>query len=121
MVVSGGSCWGSRRRQRQGASGVEVADLANNGLIAPGSMFHARPQRHREKTAVLGEDGRLSVNGVFSDYPSSAARAVTGGLSEPGWWFWLTALNGTRSLSTLRQEYLDGFDDAPERFGADTN
>jgi hypothetical protein len=102
-------------------SGVEVADLVNNDLLAPGTTLYARPQKHRGKTAVVGEDGRLSVNGVWYDYPSSAARAVTGSLSEPGWWFWLTALDGTRSLSTIRQEYLDGFDDAPELSGADTH
>ncbi len=90
---------------------VEVADLVRAGLLAPGATLYARPQAHRDRTCSVSEDGRLFIGDASFDTPSGAARAVTGSLSEPGWWFWLTDPSGDTSLSSLRSEYVSQFDD----------
>ena len=98
----------------RGVARVELADLVRTGLVMAGAILYARPQAHKNRTCSVSEDGRLFVDGAPYETPSGAAKAVTRSQGEPGWWFWLTEFGGARSLSDLRREYLEGFDDALE-------
>lgn len=92
-------------------SRVEVADLVRAGAIAPGATLFARPKAHIGRQSEVSEDGRIFVDGIPFGTLSGAAKAVTGSVSEAGWWFWLVDPASTRSMSDLRREYSEGFDD----------
>jgi hypothetical protein len=97
---------------------VDVADLVRAGLTPAGTVLYARPAAHVGKTCSISEDGRLFVQDVPYLTLSAAAKAITGSQSEAGWWFWLLAPGGDRSMVEVRREYLEGFEDtvdeAPE-------
>lgn len=89
---------------------VKVADLVNAGLIEPGAVIRARVTAHYGHEAQVSEDGGIFVDGTRYETLSAAARAVTGSVSEPGWWFWLVDPEGDRSFVELRQEYFDSLE-----------
>ncbi len=91
-------------------SRVVVADLVNAGMLSPGQVLYARTRAHLGRECQIGADGTLFVDGKGFDTPSGAAKAVTRSQSEAGWWFWILDLNGSRSLSDLRVEYLGALD-----------
>jgi hypothetical protein len=86
---------------------VEVADLVSAGLVHPGQSLFARVQAHRGKPCQVSEDGSLYVGDRRYDTLSAAARAITGAQSEAGWWFWLVDVEGDRSMSDVRQEFVE--------------
>ncbi len=64
-----------------------VKDLIDAGLLKPGTRL--QPLRKQLlKTALVLEDGNLDVDGTVFTAVSTAAVAVSGGKSEPGWEFW---------------------------------
>jgi hypothetical protein len=86
---------------------IEVADLVNAGLLRPGDVLTARVQAHRGKTCEISEDGSLFIGTTRCETLSAAARTITGAQSEAGWWFWLVDFADERSMSDVRQEYLE--------------
>lgn len=86
---------------------VEVADLVNAGLVRPGQSLSARVQAHRGKTCQVSEDGSLFVGDRRYETLSAAARSITGAQSEAGWWFWLVDVEGDKSMSDVRQEFVE--------------
>ncbi len=86
---------------------VDVADLVSAGLVHPGQTLFARVQAHRGKPCQVSEDGSLFVGDRRYDTLSAAAKAITGSQSEAGWWFWLVDVEGDRSMSDLRQEFVE--------------
>lgn len=99
---------------------VEVADLVNIGFLVPGQTLFARVQRHRGRTCQVSEDGSLYVGETRYESLSAAAKGITGSQSEAGWWFWIVDMESERSVSDLRQEYLEALDeeDAVSEFRA---
>lgn len=93
---------------------VEVADLVRAGLVAAGDNLWARSQAVRGRTATIGADGLIYVDGAPHSTLSGAARTVTGSQSEAGWWFWLVDPEGKRSMMDLRSEYTNNLDDPDE-------
>lgn len=93
---------------------VEVADLVRAGLVAAGDTLWARSQAVRGKTATIGADGLIYVDGVAHSTLSGAAKKVTGSQSEAGWWFWLIDPEGKRSMMDVRSEYASNLDDPDE-------
>ena len=96
-----------------GAS-VSVADLVHAGMLVPGQLLYSRRQIHTGRHASIGSDGRIYVDDQVFMTPSGAAKAMSGSVSEAGWWFWLVDVEGERSLSDLRREYLEGFNESQE-------
>lgn len=96
---------------------VEVADLIRAGILHAGTTLQARPAAQQGRTATLGQDGSIHVDGTphatLSGTPhatlSGAAKAVSGNVAEAGWHFW--GLEGGQALTEVRAEYLAGTDD----------
>ena len=64
-----------------------VKDLIDADLLKPGTRL--RPLRkHLTTTALVLADGSLDVDGARYVAVSTAAQAVSGNQSEPGWEFW---------------------------------
>jgi len=93
---------------------VEVADLVRAGIVDAGDTLWARSQAVRGRTATVGADGLIYVEGTAYGTLSAAAKAVTGSQSEAGWWFWLVDAEGTRSMMDLRAEHANRLDDPDE-------
>ena len=109
--VPKGHVTASAQHVERARSRVEVADLVRAGLVPVGTTLYARPSTHAGKTCMVSDDGRLFIDDVPYLTLSGAARAVTGSQSEAGWWFWLTEAHGDRSMTDVRREYLEGFED----------
>ena len=73
----------------------------SRGFLAPGATLWARSKAVAGRTAEVGEDGQIWVDGVVFATPSAAAKAVTGAQSEAGWWFWLVDPSAKSSLDTF--------------------
>jgi hypothetical protein len=84
--------------------GAGISDLIDAGLLAPGTRLRSLPSTH-EAIAVVQADGRLEVNGVLYEKPSTAAVAVVG-YEMNGWNFWgASSGDGTRvPLAELRKQ-----------------
>jgi len=85
---------------------VSLFDLIGAGLLDPGTTLYPRRPEFAHRTATVLADGRLDVDGKVYDWPSGAARAITG-KNVNGWWFFLVDPDSTRSLSSLLPEYAD--------------
>ncbi len=86
---------------------TSVLDLIRVGLLEAGVTLHARPQANRGRTAVVGDDGTLIIEGQTFATLSGGARHVQGGGAVAGWYFWgVGSVNG-RTLADLRAEYID--------------
>jgi hypothetical protein len=85
---------------------VGLADLIGAGLLEPGTTVYARSKAQRGRTATVLPDGFLDVDGQLFTTPSGAARSMTG-TETNGWWFFVLAPGGRRSLSDVLQEYVD--------------
>jgi hypothetical protein len=90
---------------------VSVADLVRANLLEVGQNLWARPQKHKDRTCQVAEDGTLHIKDHVYESPSGAAKGVTKSQSEAGWWFWLLEPEGDRALLDLRREYLEAFDE----------
>jgi hypothetical protein len=93
---------------------VNVADLVHAGLLEPGQHLYSRRLIHAGRHASVGADGRIFLDDQIFVTPSAAAKALSGSVSEAGWWFWLVGADGERSLSDIRREYLEGFNESQE-------
>ena len=92
-------------------SRVKVADLVQARLLKPGQILYARVQSHYGAQATVSEDGGIYVEDKRYETPSAAAKAVTKGQSEPGWWFWLVDLESGECLSDVRDVYRSSMED----------
>jgi hypothetical protein len=82
-----------------------VKDLLDGGLLSPGAELRSVRRAHQGAAFVL-EDGRLRIGDEIYSSLSSAAQAVSGNKSEPGWEFWATDVNGKFvTLYELRAEF----------------
>ena len=86
---------------------VVVADLIRAGAIEPGQVLYARVASQQGKTCQVSEDGGIYIGDTRHETLSGAAKAVTGSQSEAGWWFWLVDPASDRSMSDIRQSYLE--------------
>ena len=98
---------------------VTVADLVHAGMLVPGQLLYSRRLIHAGRHASVGSDGRLYLDEQAFMTPSGAAKALSGSVSEAGWWFWLVDVDGERSLSDLRRDYLEAFNESQEFADAD--
>lgn len=64
-----------------------VKDLIDAGLLKTGTKLRPIPKHYSEAAEVLS-DGRLKVGDTVYSALSSAAVAVSGSKSQPGWSFW---------------------------------
>lgn len=64
-----------------------VKDLIDADLLKAGTRLEPL-RKHLCETALVLEDGSLQVGGVVYQAVSTAAVAVSGSKSEPGWEFW---------------------------------
>ena len=85
---------------------VHLADLINAGALTPGMLLFPRKKKFSDKVATLLSDGRLEIDGVLYESPSSAASKMVGSHMN-GWWFFLTDQSSRRSLRIVRREYVD--------------
>jgi hypothetical protein len=91
----------SRRRPPRKRYSETIVDLVNAGLLKPGTRL--RPTRAKlEGRAIVCESGDLEVDGKHYSSPSSAAQALSGNQSEPGWDFW-GAPSGDGSFAPLAE------------------
>lgn len=73
-------------RKAVGRRRVDLTDLIGAGLLEAGATLYARPKKHRPRTSVILQDGRIDVNGQTFTSLSSAAAAISGS-PENGWYF----------------------------------
>jgi len=98
---------------------VELVDLVGAGLLAAGTILHARRKKLSHRTATVLQDGQLDVDGAVYGSPSAAAIAISG-KGENGWQFFVVEGGTKRRLSELWREYVEqrsvdvDEDDAPE-------
>ena len=62
---------------------------------------------HRGETCQVSEDGGIYIGDTRYEPLSSVGKAITGSQSEAGWWFWLVDPDSDRSMSDIRQSYLE--------------
>jgi hypothetical protein len=86
---------------------VVVADLVRAGVVSPGQTLYARVAAHVGETCEISEDGSIYIGEQRYDTLSAAAKAITGSQSGAGWWFWLVDQASDRSMSDVRQSYLE--------------
>ena len=85
-----------------------VADLVAAGLLDPGALLYARPQRYRDRTAVVLPDGRIEVDAHTYGSPSGAAEAIAG-RPVNGWRFFCVDEGLTEQLRIVRRRYAAEF------------
>jgi len=93
---------------------VSVADLVHAGMLEAGQLLYSRRTIHMGQTAQINSDGQIFVGDKMFFTPSGAARALSGTVSEAGWWFWLVDVEAQRSLSDVRREYSEDFNETDD-------
>ena len=84
--------------------GITVKDLLDAGLLTVGEQL-ATTRRGRGDRATVQPDGSIRVGNDTYASLSTAAKAVSGTTSEPGWEFWTVMRDGKRVvLFELRSE-----------------
>jgi hypothetical protein len=104
---------------------VKLADLINAGVLSPGMSLFPRRKKYTDKVATLLSDGRVEVDAVAYDGPSSAASNIVGHHTN-GWGFFMTDQTSGRTLRTVRRDYVDAMsvdaeDDEPDDDDDDEN
>lgn len=86
---------------------VTLAELVASGKVPAGSIISGiRPtQQGKTVTALVTDDGRISVDGTAYASPSAAAREAAGTRSENGWTWWVVEDSG-RTLDEIRADHL---------------
>ncbi|MFO1205087.1 MAG: DUF1524 domain-containing protein [Burkholderiales bacterium] len=97
---------------------VQLADLINGGVLAPGMTLFPARKKYSDRVATLLPDGYVDVDGVAYASPSDAASAIAGKRTG-GWWFFLTDQANRTSLRKIRRDYVnamvvDAEDDEPD-------
>jgi Protein of unknown function (DUF1524)/Protein of unknown function DUF262/Restriction Enzyme Adenine Methylase Associated len=85
---------------------VDLVDLINAGLLAPGMSLFPRHQKYAGRAVTLLPDGQVDVDGIAFSTPSSAAVSITGKATN-GWWFLLVDQASRRSLKRVRRDYVE--------------
>lgn len=85
---------------------VTLRDLVDAGLLAPGTVLHARPQAQAGRTCEVTEEALLRVGDRTAETPSGAGKLLTG-YRVAGWHFWLTDPEGSELLDDLRRQYAE--------------
>lgn len=91
----------SRNRKK-----VKLADLINAGVLSSGMSLFPRRKKYSDKVATLLSDGRVEVDGVAFDSPSSAASKIVGHHTN-GWGFFFTDQTSRRTLRNVRRDYVE--------------
>jgi hypothetical protein len=87
--------------------GVKLSQLVNAGVVGAGSQL-VSINSGWPATAMVAEDGTVTVGNDSFGTPSAAATAVTGGPVN-GWDFWALEEEDERvPLSVLRKRFIDG-------------
>jgi hypothetical protein len=89
--------------------GQSVKDLIDAGLLKAGTRLQPLRKQYSE-TALVLEDGTLRVGDQIYQAVSTAAVAVSGSKSEPGWEFWGAPSGGGDfvPLYRLRDRLIEG-------------
>ncbi len=91
---------GVRRKRHYSES---VLDLITAGFLAPGQELFPTRQGTTDRATVL-PSGHLRIGAEQFASLSAAAKAVSGNTSEPGWEFWATEVDGSKTtLFALRE------------------
>jgi hypothetical protein len=85
---------------------LQLIDLINAGVIAPGSLLTPRQSKYVERTATVLSDGRIDVDGKVFETPSGAAAEIRG-RGTNGWWFFFADPAARKSLHKVLREYVD--------------
>lgn len=93
---------GKTRKRKE----IKLADLINAGVLTPGMSLFPRRKEFSHKVVTLLSDGRIEVDGIAYESPSSAASKIIGHTMN-GWWFFLTDQASRRTLKIVRREYVD--------------
>jgi hypothetical protein len=90
---------------------VYLSTLVDAGLIAAGDRLIPVRSTFSDRYAKVRSDGSIELdNGEHRQYPSGAAKAITGTQAEGGWDFWIHESTG-KPLKDIRSEYRDLFDE----------
>jgi hypothetical protein len=91
---------------------VHLSTLIDADLVAAGDRLTPARKTLTGRYATVLSDGSIELdNGDRCRYPSGAATALSGGISEPGWDFWIHEPT-KKLLKELRSEYRDLFDES---------
>ncbi|MCZ4555815.1 DUF262 domain-containing protein [Rhodococcus maanshanensis] len=89
--------------QPKGSEDVSLRQLVASGFLAVGTILHAAPAQHSDRTCEVLDTGELFLEGARFTSPSGPARVIQQ-RSTNGWWFW--QLPDGRRLTELRVGYL---------------
>lgn len=89
------------------AQAASLAELVATGKVPAGTVLRGiRPTRQgKDVTAMVTDDGRISVDGTAYASPSAAAKEAAGTRSENGWTFWMVEDSG-RTLDEVRADHI---------------
>jgi hypothetical protein len=93
---------------------VAISDLIQAGMLFVGQELYSRRPMHEGRHASIGSDGRVFLDDKAYESPSGAAKALSGSVSEHGWWFWLVDVESKTCLSDVRRDYLELHDEADQ-------
>jgi alkylated DNA nucleotide flippase Atl1 len=88
--------------QEKAQNWIQIKDLVNANLLAPGTVLTAREGQWKAHTATVTAEGLLEVDGKMFDSPSGAGKHVKGGATN-GWSFW--RLGDGRRLVDVRSAF----------------
>ncbi len=88
------------RLPQQGLAAMKT--LIQHGLLSAGDELVPKA-RHLGGRGVVQADGYILVEGIRHSSLSSAACAISGRVSEPGWDFWAVASQSGIPISSLRE------------------
>jgi len=95
----------ARRTVSRSGTKVRIADLLQEGIIAPGTMFRLR---QTGTDAIVTDSGQLDVEGTRFDSPSGAAKAVLDRAAN-GWreWTFQDSDRRWKAIDELRRRLLN--------------
>jgi len=80
-----------------------MKDLLDAGLLREGEQLCFG--RANDQVAVLASDGTISLGGKSYSSPSTAARALNGGVAVNGWTAWRLAEGDRVTLAEVRRRF----------------
>jgi hypothetical protein len=88
---------------QRGRSAVSIKDLLDAGLLKEGQQL--RFGMVNEAVAALTSDGTISLSGKSYSSPSTAGRAINGGVAVNGWTAWRLADGDGATLAEVRRRF----------------
>ena len=85
---------------------VDLADLLSDGRLSVGQAIFPRDRTLRHRTGRVLSDGRIELEEKVFDTPSGAGHYLRKRATN-GWSFWLVDVETSKSLASLRREYLE--------------